>query len=245
MSNPSNQTEFTQKDIESYHWVKFNGQNGEVLYALSGVILVNMKGDSNIFLPLRVTCKIDIPELPAGQGFYVFYHTPFASLNSIYNPGEAVNGGHAVNNFDLVSVHPSGNYGSKDITLALMLGVSDFDATLYRVGFNVILTGVYRPIPPVDPCQAEVDELKRLETLCSGIDKEIHDHKGTFNPKGSPDEKASYKQTLDRLTKIKETCPTNLAAARNALNVCRLTVVPGTGPVVSVVPSIPTPPNPK
>jgi hypothetical protein len=31
---------FSQSDIESFHWLKFSGQNGEVLYALSGIILV-------------------------------------------------------------------------------------------------------------------------------------------------------------------------------------------------------------
>src|SRR5882672_9837754 len=114
-----NRTEFSQSDIESFHWVKFNGQNGEVLYALSGTIFVNMTGNSPSWLQLPVTCKIDLPELPPGQGLFPLYWTPFASLNSIFDKDVANNGGHGVNSFNLISVHPDGTYGSKDITLSL------------------------------------------------------------------------------------------------------------------------------
>lgn len=147
----SNKTAFNQSDIESFHWLKFNGQNGEVLYSLSGIIPVKMSGNSQSWLDETITCNIEIPELPAEKGLYVYYHTSFASLNSVFNKGNAFNGGHAVNYFDLDSPNSHGQFGSKLITLKLKLAVSDVDAILIKAGFNIIFTGVYLPLWPNDP----------------------------------------------------------------------------------------------
>ena len=145
----ANKNYFSQADIDSFHWLKFDGQNGEVLYALSGIIKVNMMGSSSGWVSLPITCTIDIPVLPAGMGLFIKYHTPSASLNSIYNKGQAINGGHAVNNCRLN--FPNGHVSSNQTQLALDLAVSDTDAVLYKVGFNIIMSGYVRPIPPPPP----------------------------------------------------------------------------------------------
>lgn len=217
-----NRQVFSQSDIRSFHWVKFSGHNGEVLYALSGIILVNMVGSSQNWAGLAITCKVNIPELPAGMGFFIHYHTPFASLNSIFNQNQANNGGHSVNSFDLVSVHPNGNYGSKEITLALNLAVSDSDAVLYRVGFNVILAGIFRPLPPVDPCLQEVNALNRLENLCDGGYESLISIAQEQLQHAAPPQKAAIVRRIRELQENLNNCPVDLEAARSALNRCRL-----------------------
>jgi hypothetical protein len=219
----ANRTNFTQSDVDSFHWLKFNGQNGEVLYALSGIILVNMAGASQDWLGESITCKINIPELPAGSGLFIHYHTPFAALNSIFNAGQAVNGGHSVNNVDLVSVHPNGNYGSKEVTLALNLAVRDSDAYLLRVGFNIIMSGVLRPLPPVDPCKAESDELNRLDKLCNhgGYEGLIEALQAQLQ-NASPSQKPDIIKEIGRLQKSLQNCPIDLANADAALTACRV-----------------------
>jgi hypothetical protein len=147
----NNRISFNQSDIESFHWLKFKGQNEEVLYSLSGLIPVKMLGNSENWVDETVTCLINIPELTAGKGIYVHYHTSFATLNSIFNKNHAVNGGHAVNYFDLNSPNSHGYFGSPFIELKLKLAVRDVDAVLVKVGFNITLTGEYLPLWPNPP----------------------------------------------------------------------------------------------
>jgi hypothetical protein len=119
-------------------------------------------------------------------------------------------------------VHPGGNYGSKDITLSLNLAVSDIDAFLYRVGFNVILAGVFRPLAPADPCQTEIDKLKKLEFDChSGYQNQI-DAKKAILETVDRREYARIKGEIDVLTEKLGRCPIDLTAARNALNLCKI-----------------------
>ncbi|MBK8610822.1 MAG: hypothetical protein IPL84_13015 [Chitinophagaceae bacterium] len=147
---PNRQT-FTQQDIESFHWVRFPGMNGEILFVLSGIIRTETKGSSQNWLNVPITCQINIPTLPQGQGFFIHYHAPFAALNSVFNQNQSVNSGHSVNTCRLKDVNPNGNFGSNTITLELGLAVRDSDAYLHRVGFNITLAGVILPLKPVDP----------------------------------------------------------------------------------------------
>lgn len=227
----ANRQTFTQQDIDSFHWLKFPGQNGEFLFALSGIIKIDMKGASQNWLGNRVTCTINIPDLPAGMGLYIRYHTPFAALNSIYNQNLSNNSGHSVNSANLVNIHPVGNFGVKEITLALDLAVRDNDAYLYRVGFNVLLTGFLRPLPPVDPCLDEQNALNRLESLCNGGYQAQIDALQDLLPDAPPPQKADIIRAIRELQEKLNSCPTDLTSARKALNVCRLTNTPQDLPV--------------
>jgi hypothetical protein len=147
----ANRQIFTQQDIESFHWVRFPGADGELLIAMSGIIRTEIKGSSQNWLGVPITCTINIPTLSQGQGLFIRYHCPFAALNSVYNQNVANNSGHSVNTCRLININPGGNFGSNHVTLELGLAVRESDAYLHRVGFNIILTGVLRPLPPVEP----------------------------------------------------------------------------------------------
>jgi len=213
---------FTQEDIVSYHWVKFNGPSSEVLYALSGIILVNMKGNSQNWLGNDIKCKMNIPDLPAGQGIFIRYHAPFASLNSIYNQNQAINGGHAVDTCQLVDIHPNGNYGTKELTLALKLAVRDTDAYLYRVGFNIIFTGFLRALPPVDPCKDEADALARLQRMCNGGYQGIIDSLQELLATATTQQKEGIMDAIRELNEKIDRCPVDIANAEKALASCRI-----------------------
>lgn len=218
-----NRQTFSQTDIASFHWVKFNGQQGEILYTLTGIILVDLKGSSQNWMGLNITCKIDIPELPAGEGLYIRYHAPSASLNSIFNERQANNGGHSVNTCRLDNIHPDGNFGTRQITLALGLAVRDSDAWLHRVGFNITLTGVLRPLLPVDPCKDEAEKLQQLQNLCDGgYESQIAIAQAQLQH-ASPAQKPAIIRLIRRLQESLGNCPVDLQTAQAALNRCKIT----------------------
>jgi hypothetical protein len=230
----ANRQTFTQQDIESFHWVRFPGLNGEVLFALSGIIRTETKGDSQNWLGVPITCKIDIPTLPQGQGFFIYYHAPFAALNSVFNQNQSINSGHSVNTCKLKEVNPDGNFGSNTITLELGLAVRDNDAYLHRVGFNIMLAGVIRPLKPVDPCKAEVDKLTELEHGCGGAYQAIIDSLRASLPTATPQQKGDINRAIGQLEEKIRSCPVDLGNARNALNRCRISQTSSTDLPVTI-----------
>jgi hypothetical protein len=144
------------------------------LLTLSGVGMVNLKGNSEDWLQetllLRPTI-IDpmhyaiathgIPKPPGTEGsqytlaFQVEQWSPYASISSIFNEKVSNNSGFAVdvwrpdhfdNGIDAFSLQPVGNlYTGLQVDVA----VSDTDAWLYRVGYNILLLGriVFLAIP--------------------------------------------------------------------------------------------------
>ena len=99
----ANRTNFYQADISTYHWVKFNVENNRVCYILTGIFIVNLMGNSGNWLHERINMAIPIPELPEGQGIHIELWAPLFTLSSVFNAATAVNSGHAIDNFDLLT----------------------------------------------------------------------------------------------------------------------------------------------
>jgi hypothetical protein len=145
------------------------------LLTLSGVAMVNLKGDSEaewlhrtlilqptVLDPMHYAIAIhSIPRPPGTEGnqyslaFEVEQGAPYASISAIFNQGVSNNSGFAVdvwrpNHYgtgtDAFSHQPVGNLFSG---LQVDVAVRDTDAWLYRVGYSIALLGkiVFVTIP--------------------------------------------------------------------------------------------------
>jgi hypothetical protein len=137
------------------------------LLVLSGVGIVNMQGnttsdwlsDTVYILPdMRVPLdyainRFSIPRPPGAEvsdyvvGFQLEQWAPFASISSIFDQGQSVNAGFAVNAWrhepfytgtDAFSSQSIGNIFNG---ILVDVAVRDSDAWLYRVGYNITLLG--------------------------------------------------------------------------------------------------------
>jgi hypothetical protein len=138
------------------------------LLVLSGVVIANFLGNSSQWVydtlsflpdmagpqnsgPLNWAIgRFSIPK-PPGQSYSIAFSleewAPFTSLSSIFNQGQSINSGFAVdvwrpNHFatgtDAFTHSPVGNiFTGVNVDVA----VSDTDAVLYRIGYNVTLLG--------------------------------------------------------------------------------------------------------
>jgi hypothetical protein len=139
------------------------------LLVLSGVVMANLQGNSGSqwlyetmsFLPDMAgpqnsgplnwaISRFSIPK-PPGQNFSIGFSleewAPFASLSSIFNQGQSINSGFAVdvwrpNHFatgtDAFTHSPVGNIFTG---INVDVAVRDTDAWIYRIGYNVTLLG--------------------------------------------------------------------------------------------------------
>jgi hypothetical protein len=137
------------------------------LLTLSGVALVGLKGESaadwlrqtlilqpTVIDPLRyAVARHSIPRPPGVEGYHYFLAfqveqlAPYASISSIFNQGQSVNSGFAVdvwrpNPYD--TGRDAFNHQHVDhlwTGLQVDVAVRDTDAYLYRVGYNITLLG--------------------------------------------------------------------------------------------------------
>jgi hypothetical protein len=142
------------------------------LLVLSGVAIVDLEGNSglqwrretvsirpNLNGPLQYAIgKYGVPTPPATSGylteFQVEQWAPFAALSSVYNEGQSVNSGFAV---DVWRPNPFGT-GQDALSNAALdnlfagiqvdVAVRDSDAWIYRLSYNITLLGkiVFRPL---------------------------------------------------------------------------------------------------
>jgi hypothetical protein len=144
---------------------KIQDQTWELL--LSGVVLIDMKGvttaqwrrETILIMPdlngpiLQAAAHYGIPLPPGTSGsnyycnFQVEQHAPFATVSSIYNQGESINSGFAVDVF-----RPNPYFTATDIFtnaarnnlfsgIQVDAAVRDSDAYLYRLGYRITLVG--------------------------------------------------------------------------------------------------------
>lgn len=99
--------------------------------------------NSGIFL------AIPIPGLPQDQGLHIEQWAPLFTLSSIYNKDNSVNNGDAIDNFDLADRELDPNFGNNPANFFADIAIRDSDAFIYRIGFNVTLRGIQKPIKPI------------------------------------------------------------------------------------------------
>lgn len=142
----TNKTSFNETDLASRFYMHFSIPGGRVYYALSGVFLTNLKGQDQNWLqqPIHLTIPIDVLPSP-DTGLHIEQWVPFFTMNSVYNQDEAVNSGHAVDSFDIELLEADENFGQASVSFLVSTAIRDSDAYLYRIGYNVALTGTLKP----------------------------------------------------------------------------------------------------
>jgi hypothetical protein len=143
-----NKSSFNQNDLASRFYMHFNIDGGKVYYALSGVFITNLKGQDQNWLNEQITLTIPIDITSIESALHIEQWVPFFTMNSVYNQDEAVNSGHAVDSFDITGLEADENFGQTTVSFLVNTAVRDSDAYLYRIGYNVALTGTLKPTRP-------------------------------------------------------------------------------------------------
>lgn len=138
---------FDQRDIESAHHVKMVVEDSMVCYVLTGVLVANdIKGLDQHWLRERIAVNIQIPELPEGMGLHIHQWAPYFTMNSVYNKDTAVNSGHAVDGFALAWREVDTNFGQDIVRFFIDVAISERDAYLLRIGYNITIKGTLKPL---------------------------------------------------------------------------------------------------
>jgi len=146
-----NSVYYDDANISSKHWAIAHLPNNKVMYVLTGTFNVNLKGQNQNWLFDQLSLSISLPETNQQQGLSIEYWAPFFTLNSVYNQDEAVNSGHAVNDFWIDSPVGDPQFGTQYVSFKVNTAVRDSDAYIYKIGFNITLIGTYRPEKPTPP----------------------------------------------------------------------------------------------
>lgn len=144
-----NKTSFDDRDLATSHWVKFNVQNNKVCYVLTGIFIVDFKGNSSNWLRQRITFGVPIPDLPRDMGLHIELWAPLFTLSSVFNAQTAVNSGHAIENFDLIPQVADANHGTLFAFFYADVAAREIDAYIHRIGYNITLTGTIKPLQPL------------------------------------------------------------------------------------------------
>jgi hypothetical protein len=137
----------------SKHWVATQAGDGREMFILSGIALINLQGVSSEQWRrgrYRLGVNLDQPLLTAGQdptqtGLLIEQWTPLVTPYSIFNAGQSLNSGFAVDEvFDVLPV----NRPTRDVFLEGCVAVRDSDAFLFRVGYHLTLLGTFDRLGP-------------------------------------------------------------------------------------------------
>jgi len=143
-----NKQVFDSNDIDRQFWMRFNIEGGKVYYALSGVFVTNLKGQDQNWLREAIALVIPITPSSVDSALHIEQWVPFFTMNSVYNQDEAINSGHAVDSFNITGLEADETSGQTSGTFLVNTAVRDSDAYLYRIGYNIALTGTLRPTRP-------------------------------------------------------------------------------------------------
>ena len=135
--------------FRSQYWVHTPVANDRHLVTLSGIVVIDYKGITSDewrhdTLHLGIAFPSDF--FPQKKVLKLEYWAPFVTINAIYNKDAAVNAGWAVDDFG-VSLSPDKTV-SGSIHIWANIAVRDSDGYLYRVGYNLTVSGVFVDPPP-------------------------------------------------------------------------------------------------
>lgn len=144
-------SQITESDrFVSQHWVRTHTADDKELITLTGIVLVDIKGTGQEWYRDELILTIRFPDLlPPDKWILIEHWAPFITINAIYNRRHAVNAGWAVDEFWGPGRVEVGNGGS--ITMHARIAVRDVDGWLFRVGYNLTLSGIL-----IDPPEPEI-----------------------------------------------------------------------------------------
>lgn len=130
--------------FESLHSVRTITGDKKQLITLTGVVRIDLKGSSTKnWREEEVIICPRIVYIPKDRALQLEHWAPFVTINAIYNEKTAVDAGWAVNNFSL-ELPPENKvtYRYPHIEIKTRVLVRDSDGWLFRVGYQVTLSGI-------------------------------------------------------------------------------------------------------
>jgi hypothetical protein len=128
--------------LKSLHWVGTNTGDGKLLFTFTGVAECDLKGaDTGEWVHEEIMIGLALPVglVPQGQALQIEHWAPFVTLNALYNKGNAIDAGWAVDEFSgpgPVAIKPNGRF-----RIRARISVRDLDGWLHRIGFSVTFSG--------------------------------------------------------------------------------------------------------
>jgi len=146
LSEVANPDQFVSK-----HWVATRTGDDRELFILSGIALINVQGVSSAQWrrgQYRLVVNLAQPLVTAGQdpsqtGLQIEQWTPFVTPYALFNAGQSVNSGFAVD--EVFDVAPVGD-ATNTVVVSGCTAVRDSDAIIYRVGYHLTLLGRFAPL---------------------------------------------------------------------------------------------------
>jgi hypothetical protein len=132
--------------FSSQYWVHIPVANERHLVTLSGIVIIDYKGiTSDDWRRDRLHLGIKFPTnfFPAKKMLKIEQWAPFITINAIYNKDKSVNAGWAVDNFGLSDDKIAGY-----IAIWADIAVRDSDGYLFRIGYNITVSGYFIDTPP-------------------------------------------------------------------------------------------------
>jgi hypothetical protein len=140
-SNPADASRF-----RSFNYVHVPLGGNRHLITCTGIVIIDYKGEtSDAWRRDKLHLSFPIPELPAGQWLNLDYWAPFLTINAIFNQDQSINAGWAV---DEVGLEVPQNRTIPALSIVADIAVRDSDGWLYRVGYNVTVSGQFVSAPP-------------------------------------------------------------------------------------------------
>ncbi len=126
-------------NIVTPHWTRVQAADDRYHYVLTGIMVPHLKGNGSDWRRLTLKASIVIPSIPDGKDFRARHWAPSVSLAAIGNDNVANNAGYAVDAYWLDTPwHPR-----RHVLLNVHSAVRDNDGHLFRMAYEISLTGTY------------------------------------------------------------------------------------------------------
>jgi hypothetical protein len=128
--------------VSSPHYTKFTTGEGQLAYTLTGVVVINEKGDGSKWRRFGLDFDVPIPDLPPEQAMKLIHWAVLVTPNSIANDQAAIDAGWAVDDFHLVNPN---DQQKGYVRVMCELAVRDVDGLILRLGYFIQLLGILVP----------------------------------------------------------------------------------------------------
>jgi hypothetical protein len=140
--------EHNQRYFASPHWVHTEAANSRQLVTITGIAKLEFFGeDREQWRREQLRLHLNFPPiLPVGKWFGIEHWAPFVTITGVDNDGDNHSGGWAIDEYGLVDPHvPVPGV----ITIWANIRVRGGRFALFRVGYTLIVSGVFVERPPL------------------------------------------------------------------------------------------------
>jgi hypothetical protein len=134
------------------HCTMLENARGDREYTFTGVLLMICQGAAEGWERGTIRIPLRIPNLPSRHGLAIERGAPFVTLSSLAMDGACTGIGFAVDGFHLrpepAKEMDGRPHGLTSVTIEAELGVRGAVGFVYRVGYELVLTGRVAPLDP-------------------------------------------------------------------------------------------------